>query len=64
MLFKDKEERRKLIARMNGEMKAITNSPSIEVRKFRIGLLAKLAGELKIINDRIRRKSYQFGRVS
>ncbi|GEN83593.1 hypothetical protein SLU01_19050 [Sporosarcina luteola] len=64
MLAKDREERRLLVARMNIEMKAITNSPSTDVEKFRIGLLAKLGGELKIVNDKIRRKSYQVGRVS
>lgn len=64
MIRKELEDRRRLVARMNVEMKAITNSPSTDVEKFRIGLLAKLGGELKIINDKIRRKSYQVGRVS
>lgn len=64
MLVQDKEERRQLVARMNVEMKAITNSPSTDVERFRIGLLAKLGGELKLVNDRIRRKSFQVGRVS
>lgn len=64
MLAKDLEERRLLISRMNQEMKAITNSPSAEVQTFRIRLLAKLGVELKNTNDRIRRKSSLFGRVS
>ena len=64
MLIKDKEERRQIVARMNAEMKAITNSPSIDVERFRVGLLVKLGGELKLINDKIQRKSYQVGRVS
>lgn len=64
MLAKDLEERRLLISRMNLEMKAITNSPSAEVQTFRIRLLAKFGVELKNTNDRIRRKSCLFGRVS
>ncbi|MCG3089165.1 hypothetical protein [Sporosarcina cyprini] len=58
------EDRRRLIERMNGEMKAIVNSPSTDVEKFRIGLLAKLGGELKTVNDRLRMKSTLLGRIS
>lgn len=47
------EEKRLLIRRMNAEMKAIANSPTEEVMQFRLGLLAKFAGELKVLNDRI-----------
>lgn len=64
MLNKDREERRLLVERMNDEMKAIANSPSAAVRKFRIGMLARLGGELKVLNDRIRRKSKYVGKVS
>lgn len=62
--IQDREDRRRLVNRMNAEMKAVINSPSTDVEKFRIGILAKLAGELKIVNDRIRRKSSQLGSVS
>ncbi|ARK25975.1 hypothetical protein SporoP37_15715 [Sporosarcina sp. P37] len=48
------EERQALIKRMNKEMKAVANSPSKEVMRFRLGLLAKYAGELKAVNDKIR----------
>lgn len=47
------EEKRLLIQRMNAEMKAVANSPTNEVKKFRLGLLAKFAGELKDLNDRM-----------
>lgn len=48
------EEKRLWVKGINEEMKAITNSPSSKVMRFRLGLLAKLAGELKAVNDRIR----------
>lgn len=47
------EEKRLLVKRINEEMKAIANSPSSKVMKFRLGLLAKFAGELKAVNDKI-----------
>ncbi|MEZ7173621.1 hypothetical protein [Sporosarcina sp. OR05] len=58
------EEKHKLVCRMNAEMRAITNSPSDAVEKFRIGLLAKLGGELKVVNDRLRVKSSLVRKVS
>lgn len=48
-----KEKKQELIRRMNEEMKAIVNSPSEDVMQFRLGLLAKYAGELKAMNDKI-----------
>lgn len=48
-----REEKHLLIQRMNAEMKAIANSPTEEVMQFRLGLLAKFAGELKVLNDRM-----------
>lgn len=62
--IQDREDRRRLVKRMNAEMEAVINSPSTDVEKFRIGILGKLAGELKIVNDKIRRKSSHLGRVS
>ncbi|MEK4026331.1 MULTISPECIES: hypothetical protein [Sporosarcina] len=52
-------EKKRLIRLMNKEMKIIANSPSSEVMQFRLGLLAKFAGELKVVNDRIHWQSCQ-----
>ncbi|BAQ11484.1 hypothetical protein OXB_3014 [Bacillus sp. OxB-1] len=66
MITNDQEDRRRLVERINAEMVAIINSPSTNVEKFRFGILAKLGGELKTVNDRIRRKANanQYERVS
>lgn len=58
------QERQQLISRMNEEMRAIANSTSGEVEKFRLSLLAMLAGELKTLNDRIQWKSCHVRKVS
>lgn len=47
------KERQLLIHRMNQEMSSIANSPTYEVEKFRLALLAMLGGELKTLNDKI-----------
>ncbi|MEV9641729.1 hypothetical protein ABZ756_13590 [Mammaliicoccus sciuri] len=59
MIQKDFLEKKRLIRLMNNEMKIIISSPSVEVKKFRFGLLAKFAGELKVVNDRIHWQSCQ-----
>lgn len=58
------EEKRKLVRRMNSEMRAIASSRTAEVMRHRKGLLAALGGELKALNDRIAKQSCRLGRVS
>ncbi len=58
------QERQKLINRMNEEMSAIASSPTNEVEKFRLALLAILGGELKTLNDKIQCKSCLVRKVS
>ncbi len=58
------KERQLLIKRMNEEMKAIANSSTYEVEKFRLALLAMLGGELKTLNDKIQWRSSHIKKVS
>lgn len=64
MIIKEVEDRQRLVKRINAEMEAVINSPSTDVERFRMGILRGLMGELKILNDRIHRKSRRFAKVS